>query len=91
MGIYKVLKDFPSRNGVKQYKTGESITLDNNSRTKALLEMGYIGDLRRGVIVDLPAFIATTLHETGRFKRVKIRQLSKDSKTNYIYLIVEEK
>lgn len=42
MGVYKVLKDFPSRNGVKQYEAGTSVQLDDNSRTKALIEMGFI-------------------------------------------------
>lgn len=42
MGIYKVIKDFPSRNGVRQYKAGSNVELGTNSRTKALVEMGYI-------------------------------------------------
>lgn len=42
MSAYKVTKDFPSRNGVTQYKVGQIIQLDDNSRTKALVKMGYI-------------------------------------------------
>ncbi len=48
MGVYKVLKDFPSRNGVTQYKAGQTIQLDENSRTKALVEMEYVRKVEYG-------------------------------------------
>lgn len=62
MGIYKVLKDFPSRNGVRQYKAGQNIHLDDNSRTKALMEMGYIeAKLSTASLVERIALAITKL------------------------------
>lgn len=75
--IYKVLKDFPSRNGVRQYQAGQSIQLDLNSRTKSLLEMGYIENTV--VERDSTTTIAEAIYKTGRFEEVKVKPLGRNS------------
>lgn len=42
MKIYKVLKAFPSRNGVTEYKVGETLRVADNTRTQGLVRMKYL-------------------------------------------------
>lgn len=42
MHEYRVLKEFPSRNGAKNYEPEQLIWLRLNTRTRALVDLGYI-------------------------------------------------
>lgn len=50
MKIYKVLKDSPAMRAGTQYRAGETLRLDKNTRTKGLEKMGYI---REATIEDM--------------------------------------
>lgn len=97
MSAYKVIKDFPSRNGVTQYKAGQTIQLDENSRTKALVEMGYIEKHSAGK--DLITSIAVAIQQVTGIKRTKICPIRNEDEISFIpnpnskrfYVEVEEK
>lgn len=96
MGIYKVLKDFPSRNGVEQYKLGETIHLDENSRTKALAEMGYIeknnAEMQRSSRnIDLARRICHTISKIRGVSDVSVTTAGTGKKYHLFCVKVEEK
>lgn len=88
MTLYKVLKDFPSRNGVTQYKVGQSVCLDPNSRTKALVEMGYVEEYSPDD--DYVGIIKDGLMRIGRFKRVHVEPTMYAGKHKYFNIIIDE-
>lgn len=64
MHEYKIIKDFPSRNGVKHYKAGNTVVLGWNSRTKALIGMGFIRHIsafKNNVRIDIGSCSLETL------------------------------
>lgn len=97
MGVYKVLKDFPSRNGVKQYKAGTSIQLYDNSRTKALVEMGAIAKTAKGP-TSLTCDIVRAISNIPKIgdRSVAVATIDRNAdffpfipKTGYSYYVVE--
>lgn len=89
MGIYKVLKDFPSRNGVRQYKVGQNIQLDDNSRTKALVGMGYIKNESNGL--RLARLIVDAISSVRGIKDVSVSEAGHGTKRHAYMVTVEEK
>ncbi|MCM1218178.1 MAG: hypothetical protein NC548_27145 [Lachnospiraceae bacterium] len=77
---YKVLKDFPSRNGANQYKAGRVIQLDMNTRTKALVEMGYIKEAFLKSSPNMTADIALAIKRN--IESVKHVRATLDHRTN---------
>lgn len=88
MSVYKVIKDFPSRNGVRQYKTDQMVSLDANSRTKALLEMGYI--IEKCDESSLPHKIVRALSTIKGVKNATISSAGKGRLREAFMVVIEE-
>lgn len=73
MPEYKVLKDFPSRNGAKEYKTGRIIELNKSTRTRTLIAMGYIKEAERETDPTFKIAWAIKNHVKGA-ERVKVQR-----------------
>lgn len=87
MSAYKVLKDFPSRNGVRQYKVGQIIHLDENSRTKALSEWKYIEKIE----VSIAGRIAVAIRQIRGVRLANVKQYGARGKRKYLNVEVEVK
>lgn len=88
MPAYKVNTRFPSRNGAKEYKEGQIIQLEENSRTKSLIEMGYIEPAEEEEC-SIEIWLERVMRNYPPIKAARIKKYKKCGKRKFIYIEAE--